>query len=532
MSDYKNYQLRQLGLTKESLQSKKQPVKETISPNGRANGVIAIGVRGSSTGGFPSGIDQTGIPSETPTGRLGGYEPIPPSKDNSEVINKTPTNPQINSANPITDNPETSQTPHAHQIQQATDQQPQTVTGASTDSDPTLTLKSAMPKKQPSLDIDVSEEGKEPNDMDGQESMEDEDKAKAGLQEAKHKAGCTCGFCANKGSFKKKPKSAADNVKKSFKKDDDVDESVDSAADRDDTGDYKNGSKQDGKVDKKEKVDETFGRHMGFLKKKINLNEARCEDYPCCGHEAGQCPSIDDEGNEVYRCVCGACLAPGSRSSLCPSCLRRGSSEDGDEGDFDHQWESKQVGDGTPTPNNFKMEPEKAGLVKLSEAFEKMRSLAGLGERKVLSNGLWEGKDSNSDDGEESYGGGKHQKGADIQSKEVDANISKMEKDKNYRPAPFNVNEKDSGKWMQDVSKNAEKNHTKGALHKDLGVPAKEKIPTERLKSIQASLHAKSENGALSDKELELSRRVNAALNMRKESMDETFNRHLGFVKK
>ena len=25
---------------------------------------------------------------------------------------------------------------------------------------------------------------------------------------------------------------------------------------------------------------------------------ARCEDYPCCGHEAGDCPTIDSKGRQ------------------------------------------------------------------------------------------------------------------------------------------------------------------------------------------------------------------------------------------
>lgn len=49
-----------------------------------------------------------------------------------------------------------------------------------------------------------------------------------------------------------------------------------------------------------------------------------CEDFPCCGHEAGQCPTHDENGNVVYRCVCGIALPKNSYSSLCNSCLRRG----------------------------------------------------------------------------------------------------------------------------------------------------------------------------------------------------------------
>jgi len=50
-----------------------------------------------------------------------------------------------------------------------------------------------------------------------------------------------------------------------------------------------------------------------------------CEDYPCCGHEAGDCPRITKSGREVYRCVggCGKELPKGSRSSICAKCQTR-----------------------------------------------------------------------------------------------------------------------------------------------------------------------------------------------------------------
>ena len=66
---------------------------------------------------------------------------------------------------------------------------------------------------------------------------------------------------------------------------------------------------------------------------------ARCEDWPCCGHESGCCPDYDESGKQLnMRCVCGAVVPLGSRSSLCPSCLRRGDPEDegfGYDGDPD-----------------------------------------------------------------------------------------------------------------------------------------------------------------------------------------------------
>lgn len=52
---------------------------------------------------------------------------------------------------------------------------------------------------------------------------------------------------------------------------------------------------------------------------------ARCEDYPCCGHEAGDCP--DASGR--MRCVeCGKRLPKNASSSICPKCLRMMNSDD------------------------------------------------------------------------------------------------------------------------------------------------------------------------------------------------------------
>lgn len=50
---------------------------------------------------------------------------------------------------------------------------------------------------------------------------------------------------------------------------------------------------------------------------------ARCEDFPCCGHEAGCCPDFDENGNQLNMiCVCGAKLPVNNKSSCCSSCLR------------------------------------------------------------------------------------------------------------------------------------------------------------------------------------------------------------------
>lgn len=49
---------------------------------------------------------------------------------------------------------------------------------------------------------------------------------------------------------------------------------------------------------------------------------ARCEDFPCCGHEAGCCPDFDEAGRQLnMKCVCGATVPLTSHTSLCNSCL-------------------------------------------------------------------------------------------------------------------------------------------------------------------------------------------------------------------
>lgn len=77
---------------------------------------------------------------------------------------------------------------------------------------------------------------------------------------------------------------------------------------------------------------------------------ARCEDYPCCGHEAGCCPDYDESGTQLnMRCVCGAVVPLSSHSSLCSSCLRRGD----DEGGYDPDWDDgEQYGDDGDYPED------------------------------------------------------------------------------------------------------------------------------------------------------------------------------------
>jgi hypothetical protein len=51
---------------------------------------------------------------------------------------------------------------------------------------------------------------------------------------------------------------------------------------------------------------------------------ARCEDFPCCGHEPGCCPDYDESGRQLnMKCTCGATLPINSRYSICDGCLSR-----------------------------------------------------------------------------------------------------------------------------------------------------------------------------------------------------------------
>ena len=49
---------------------------------------------------------------------------------------------------------------------------------------------------------------------------------------------------------------------------------------------------------------------------------ARCEDFPCCGHEPGCCPDFKNGRQLNMRCVCGAEVPIESRYSICESCMR------------------------------------------------------------------------------------------------------------------------------------------------------------------------------------------------------------------
>ena len=54
------------------------------------------------------------------------------------------------------------------------------------------------------------------------------------------------------------------------------------------------------------------------------VSSGRCEDYPCCGHEAGGCPAIDAQGRQRFRCAtCATLMSHNARSAVCDSCHTR-----------------------------------------------------------------------------------------------------------------------------------------------------------------------------------------------------------------
>lgn len=322
-------------IKKAGLEEGPDPLQRMVSPTAVSTPVIAIAVRGSSTGGLPSGADRNMSPNQVDgidvsrmsKGQLGGYEPVVKDTPNSELIDKTPINPQINSSSPIVDNPQTINDPHPHQVQKSEGEPPQDVTGASTDGDDTLKLRMAMPK---GIDVDVSE------GEDKQEYPEDEFAGKCPGCGAKidtdHEE--ECWKCRKKNS----PQHLSDFL------------------------------------------DETFKRNMELLKKKLDEGKHKA------GCECGFCKNKGKISEKVKKPVEEA-KCTGKSDCMCPKCKEP-----------DYEDYKKKHGEFTGISKSeldkddkipFKKGQVNEGLVRLSEAFERMRGLANLGERRVMSNGLW-----------------------------------------------------------------------------------------------------------------------------------------------
>ena len=333
----------------------------TFSPTARPTPIIGVSVRGSSTGGLPSGADQQGDISPT---KVGGYDRVQPKNLNSKVVDGTPENIEMEQSNvPINDHPSTSGgITHPHQIQITAHEEPQVATGASTDSDPTLTLKSADSK---GIEVDVDEGGESEEEV----KNEDNDTARiptTSLSEGKHKSGCKCGFCMNKTRFGKKTETdegMGEDEGSDFEEPDEYD--IFSARARAEFSRPVKKSKKDTKDEKKPKdeksLDETFRRHMVLMKEFIGLKEEKTGDG-----------------------ICSACQGSGeghADGTKCSKCGGSGSS---------NPKPSKQR---HPDADEFEdMEKDKKGGLNesYSAPFARMRSFAGIGDGILLSNGLME----------------------------------------------------------------------------------------------------------------------------------------------
>jgi hypothetical protein len=65
-----------------------------------------------------------------------------------------------------------------------------------------------------------------------------------------------------------------------------------------------------------------------------------CEDFPCCGHELGCCPSYDEDGQQLDMvCTCGARLPVNSTYSICNSCMRAFDESTFYDDDDDDDWD-------------------------------------------------------------------------------------------------------------------------------------------------------------------------------------------------
>lgn len=70
---------------------------------------------------------------------------------------------------------------------------------------------------------------------------------------------------------------------------------------------------------------------------------ARCEDFPCCGHEVGCCPDYDAAGNQLNMvCTCGARLPVTSRYSICNGCLNSDSDQHEDAAQYEAEYECER----------------------------------------------------------------------------------------------------------------------------------------------------------------------------------------------
>jgi hypothetical protein len=493
-TDYKKYVMRQIGI--------REAIEPQISPTARPPTILALGIRGSTTGGLPSGADQQGDISPT---KVGGYDRVEPKNLNSKLIDKTPDNPEIHQSTPINDNPSTEAgVTHPHQIQVTAHEEPQSVTGASTDSDPTLTLKSAAPK---GIEVDIPGENQEPE----QEVHNEDDntamipatslsetfarhrklaldvirmhEAKGKKTEVKECAtygkhcdkheineesdicphcngsgegkadGTICSTCQGSGSTTPRGKKRSD----------------------DDADDY-----EDRQKDKRLGLDE--GKHKagcgcGFCKNKGTFGKKKKEDVEEGSHDEdddahARDPDFKEKDEKQFRKDRSSSEVrkhfdkdkkkvdeikdfSGRPDNDVPEWVRRHRERNRKIDSDRAKWEKAEANK-KKDPKAEKVDEQQRLDESYAAPFQRMRSLAGVGHMILTSNGLFENKN--------------------------DPGASK----------PFNTN------WKMDKEK-------AGYV----------KINEDKLKKIKADLERKSKRGSLSDKEMELVKRMDEVLKRR-----------------
>lgn len=70
-----------------------------------------------------------------------------------------------------------------------------------------------------------------------------------------------------------------------------------------------------------------------------------CEDFPCCGHESGCCPTFVDGEQMDMRCTCGASVPLGSRSSICDACFDEMNEDEPEHESDDEDYDDSMDGD-------------------------------------------------------------------------------------------------------------------------------------------------------------------------------------------
>lgn len=362
-----------------------------LSPTARPTPVIGIAIRGSSTGGLPSGADQTN-PDISPS-KVGGYNRVEVNPVNSKLVDKTPVNQAISQGmKPIVANPQTADpVTHPHQIQRTAGEEPQSTTGASTDSDPTLKLKTAEPK---GIDIDIQEDDvseeprqEEENPMIPATSLSETFERHKKLMEAslglkKCPCGCEKGKCTCGPQCKCRKTGVCEC-------------STCGCGDPSDTHEHEPEKKPETKPEPKKPTvtkKQYFDPKTKTLKDVdwISMKEAKArvcfhckKPHPCdCDKKDEEDAKLQRDNPEAYRKKFGMKVDKRSdlNESYSPPFARMrglaglGNVVLGSNG----LWEN--VGASQPFLNHFKMDKEKAGYVKIDE--EKLKKVRAMLNRK------------------------------------------------------------------------------------------------------------------------------------------------------